>query len=89
MYRRAAELMEAEIGDELVALDVRFGECFGFSEVAKDVWLSLWHPKRFDQLRDELLDRYDVTSEQCTAELRELLDDLATKGLVERTDGPE
>jgi hypothetical protein len=83
-YRRSAELMEAEVGDELVGLDVRAGTCFGFNLVAASVWHSLAKPRTFRELREELLEKFDVSAEQCTAELKELLDDLAAKGLVER-----
>jgi hypothetical protein len=48
--------MEAELGDELVALDPNAGECFGFNSVATSVWRNLEQPKRFEQLRDALLD---------------------------------
>jgi hypothetical protein len=34
VYRRALTLMEADIGDELVALDATAGNCFGFNQVA-------------------------------------------------------
>lgn len=74
--------MEAEIGDELVALAPAEGECFGFNDVATAIWRSLESPKSFEQLRDELLDSYEVSREQCTSELRELLDDMIGKGLV-------
>ena len=33
-YRRATQLLEAGIGDELVALDPDQGSCFGFNGVA-------------------------------------------------------
>jgi len=81
-YRRATDLMEANLGDELVALDPKGGECFGFNSVATSVWRELRQPKSFDQLREVLLVEYDVDPEQCTRELRELLDDLFAKGLV-------
>lgn len=74
--------MEAELGDELVALDPNAGECFGFNSVATSVWRNLEEPKTFEQLHDALIDEYEVDSEQCTRELRELLDDLSAKGLV-------
>jgi hypothetical protein len=83
-YKRAIELMEADVGDELVGLDVKVGTCFGFNPVAASVWRSLSSPKTFDQLRDELLDEFDVNAEQCAGELKELLDDLTAKGLVEK-----
>jgi hypothetical protein len=75
--------MEADLGNELVALDPEGGNCFGFNEVATSVWRSLSSPKTFDQLRDELMREYDVSPEQCAAELRDLLDDLRTRGLIE------
>jgi hypothetical protein len=74
--------MEAELGDELVALDSNAGECFGFNSVATSVWRQLEQPKSFDQLRDSLLEEYEVDPQQCTRELQELLDDLVAKGLV-------
>jgi hypothetical protein len=86
MYRRAAELLEADINDELVALEPTQGFCFGFNSVAKDVWRKLEQPRTFDELRGELLAEYEVTDEQCTLELRMLLDDLIAKGLIATSD---
>lgn len=86
-YRRAAELMEAELGDEIVALDAAVGQCFGFNSVAASVWRQLEQPKSFEQLRDALIDEYDVEREQCERELEELLNDLCGKGLVTRSAG--
>ena len=87
MYERATDLMEAELGDELVALEPERGECFGFNSVATFVWHTLKEPKSFTQLREALLDEYDVEREQCTRELKDLLDDLQAKGLVSSTSG--
>ena len=81
-YKRAVDLMEAELGDELVALDSRAGECFGFNSVATSVWRQLEQPRSFEQLREALLDEYEVEPEQCSRELKELLQDLSARGLV-------
>jgi hypothetical protein len=82
VYKRRTELMEAELGDELVGLDPAAGECFGFNSVATSVWRELQEPKSFAQLREALLDEYEVEPEQCSHELQELLDDLSSKGLI-------
>jgi len=82
VYKRAVDLMEAELGDELVALNVNAGECFGFNSVATSVWRELKEPKSFNQLRDILLEEYEVEPERCTHELKDLLDDLCAKQLV-------
>ena len=85
VYRRAVALMEADIGDEIVALDPDAGNCFGFNEVATSVWRSLEQPKTFDQLRDELIEEYEVGGDQCTRELQGLLDDLLARRLIEES----
>jgi hypothetical protein len=74
--------MEAELGDEIVALDTNRGQCFGFNSVAASVWRHLQEPKTFEQLRDALVNEYEVDAEQCARELRGLLDNLSEKGLV-------
>ncbi len=82
VYGRNIQLLEAELGDELMALDAEGGNCFGFNNVAAGVWRHLESPKSFDEIRDALLAQYDVDRERCSAELRELLGDLVEKGLV-------
>jgi hypothetical protein len=74
--------MEADIGEELVALDPQQGNCFGFNDVAAWVWRRLERPATFDQLRDELVGAYDVSEEQCAAELKELLDTMCGEKLL-------
>jgi hypothetical protein len=87
LYQRAVDLMEAELGDEIVALDVNGGTCFGFNGVASSVWRALAEPTSFEALRDRLLGEYEVSADQCTEELRELLADLTGKGLVRASAG--
>ena len=82
IYQRAVDLMEAELGDEIVALDVNGGTCFGFNTVASSVWRALAEPRSFEALRDGLLQEYEVGREECEAELAALLADLTGKGLV-------
>lgn len=85
IYTRSAELMEADLGDEIVALHLDEGTCFGFNEVAAWVWRRLAEPATFEQLRDELLDKYDVSPDQCGGELQVLMDDLVAKKLLTRS----
>lgn len=93
-YERATDLLEADLGDELMALDVARGSCFGFNPVATGIWRQLASQKSFNDLRDALLEEYEVGADQCTQELQALLNDLIEQGLVRvqtdadlRTDG--
>ena len=82
MYEQARQLLEAEVADELLALDADAGECFAFNNVAATIWGHLAEPASIDFLRDKLLDEYEVSPDQCDAELRVFLDVLTRRGLL-------
>ena len=82
VYRRALTLMEAEMGDEIVALDPEGGTCFGFNPVAAGVWQLLAEPRTFDELHGALLAEYEIDPQQCAEDLQSLLHDMAGKGLI-------
>lgn len=84
-YERAVDLLSADIGDELVALDAEGGHCFGFNSVAASVWRLLEVPRTFDQLKSDLMQEYEVSEQQCDRDLAELLDDFVNKRLIRRT----
>ena len=86
MYERTNRLLEAELGDEIVTLDADAGRCFGFNSVATSVWRRLAQPADFGELRQFLLNEYEVSWEQCTEELQELMGVLIDQGLVRQAD---
>ena len=86
MYERAVPLMEAELGDELVALSVEDGNCFGFNAVAASVWRALATPRSFSELNALLLAEYEVSPTQCASELEALLCDLLDRKLIRALD---
>lgn len=81
-YQRAKSLMEAELGDEIVALDADAGQCFGFNAVAASAWRLLERPLESSALQGALRDEYEVAPGQCATEVDALLQDLIAKGLV-------
>ena len=79
---RATELMEAELGDEMVALDVEQGLCFGLNAPATSVWRLLERPRHVSELKTSLLAEYDVTEAELSEDLETLLQDMVSRGLV-------
>ena len=82
MYARAADLLEAELGEELVALEPKRGECFGFNEVATCVWRMLDQPRSFESLTQGLLAQYEVDPGECERDLTALLAKLREMDLI-------
>ena len=46
-YHRNGEILEAEVGDELVALDVAAGDCFGLNEAGQNRLAPSCGPQEF------------------------------------------
>lgn len=84
---RRGELIEAEVGGELVALHVDNGVCYGFNNTATRIWSLIEQPKRVSEIRDVLLSEYEVEPDACEAQLRDLLGELEKDGLIELKDG--
>ncbi|MCB0386296.1 MAG: PqqD family protein [Bdellovibrionales bacterium] len=72
------------IGDQVVALSL--GEerrVHEFSEVASVIWQHLNSGPGFAELHRKVIEEFDVDSEEARRDLRDLLEDLRAKGLVE------
>ena len=83
LVARRVGLLEAEVDGELVALDVDQGTCYGFNATATRIWSLIEAPKRVSELRDALLEEYEVDRETCERELSALLAELEKDGLIE------
>lgn len=80
---RRAALLEAEVDGEIVALHVDSGTCYGFNGTATRIWALIEEPKRVSELRDALLEEFDIDAATCEAQLMDLLGELETDRLVE------
>ncbi len=82
-YKRSDQALSADVGDDVVALHVANGACFGMEKVASHVWKMLERPIGLDAICQELLGRYEVDSHVCHTEVGQLIDQLVREGLVE------
>lgn len=86
-FRRSAEAMSADVGDDVVALHVPRGFAYGMEGVTAAVWQMLGEPRSEPEIISNLLDNYEVDEAQCRADILELLDEMVAEGLVERIEG--
>ncbi|WP_037501116.1 PqqD family protein [Sphingomonas jaspsi] len=79
---RDDRVLFSEIGDDIVALDVGRGQCFGMEDVSATVWRLLAVPTSLDSLCEELMAAYDVDPDICRRDVAELIERLRAEGLV-------
>jgi hypothetical protein len=71
------------LGDESAILNLNNTVYYGLNPVGSSVWRLLQQPKTVGELRDALLDEYDVEAERCESDLLELLEKMRAEGLIQ------
>lgn len=74
--------VSCELGGEAAILDLQQGVYYGLDPVGATIWNLIAQPRRIDEIKQALLDQYEVSPDQCEHDLIELLSDLAEHGLI-------
>lgn len=77
------EQVAATMDGEVVILGFQSGSYYGLDQVGAFVWDLLQQPQSVAEIRDAILAEYDVAPNECERDLLALLDDMATKQLIE------
>jgi Coenzyme PQQ synthesis protein D (PqqD) len=76
------DFIEAKIADEIVALSVEHGICYGMNRVGSHIWDLLAKPTRISDLCATLLAAYAVDPDVCERQVLDLIEELRAEGLV-------
>lgn len=71
------------LGDESAILNVSTTIYYGLNSIGTRIWRLLQVPTRIAELRDALVDEYDVDAERCESDLLNLLEKMQAEGLIE------
>jgi hypothetical protein len=88
LLQRKPGLLFNEIDGEVVMLSIENSEYYGMDKVGSRIWQLLEKPVHFRELVAALMDEYEVSEEQCTAETLAFLKKITDKKLVNLTPGP-
>lgn len=82
LVRRNADLIEAPVGDELMAIFPETGMIYGFNEPAAMIWAAIEAPATISQIVEQLSKVYDVDPALCVRDTIELLKELERDSIV-------
>ena len=85
----AKDQVSSDLGEEVVILDLKNGVYYGLDAVGARIWNLIQEPKAVNEIRDVLLDEYEVEPEHCERDLLTLLEKLVAENLVEARDGTD
>jgi len=74
------------LAGEAAILNLKNGVYYGLDAVGARIWTLIQDARSVGQVRDALLEEYDVEPERCEADLLALLARLEAEGLIEVKD---
>ena len=74
--------VSTDLGGEAVILGLESGTYFSLNDSGSIVWNMIQKPRPVAELRDAILDEYDVESDVCERDLLALLGQLSDEGLI-------
>lgn len=81
-----ADHASCELGGEAVLLDLTTGVYYGLDPVGTHVWRLLQQSRTVAELRDLVVDEFDVEAERCEGDLAAFLASLDAHGLLRSGD---
>jgi len=80
------EQVWCDLAGEAAILNLKNGVYYGLDAVGARIWTLIQDARSVGQVRDALLEEYDVEPERCEADLLALLARLEAEGLIEVKD---
>lgn len=79
---RSKEPIAEPVDNELVMADIDAGKYYGLNDIATAIWKNLETEITVEDLCKRLHENYEVTSNQCLAEVMDFLEELETHKLI-------
>jgi hypothetical protein len=77
------EAVHCDLEDEVVILGLKDGVYYGLNPVGAFIWNLVQNPITVKEIKEAILNEYDVEEDVCEKDLLELLDNLMDKNLIE------
>lgn len=75
--------VSCDLAGEVAILNLENGVYYGLDAVGARIWTLLQEPVTFAQIREAMLLEFDVDADVLETDLRQLLSDLVTQGLID------
>ena len=81
-----SQQVSCPLGDESAILNMKNSVYYGVNPVGATVWNLLKEAKTVGQIRDAILNEYEVDALRCEKDLFALLEEMRSEGLIEIRD---
>lgn len=82
VFSRTSDIIEADVGGEIVLLHTGNWQYFEFDAVGAAIWSLLESPRSLGSLVDVLVNRFEVDRARCAHETEAFLGEMMEQGLI-------
>ena len=75
--------VSADLDGEAVILHVKSGVYYSLDQVGAHIWVLIQQPRTINEIRDAILEEYEVAPDRCERDIVKLIEQLVDAGLVE------
>jgi coenzyme PQQ synthesis protein D (PqqD) len=79
----SSQQVSCPLGDEAAILNLKNSVYYGMNPVGATVWNLLKQPKTVAEIRDAIIEEYEVEKTRCERDLLILLEEMRSEGLIE------
>ena len=75
--------VSCDLSGEAAILNLKSGVYFGLNTVGASIWELIQEPRTVKEIRDSILEEFNVDPDRCENDILEILQELSTHGLIE------
>jgi Coenzyme PQQ synthesis protein D (PqqD) len=83
IVQRDAQVIAAEVDQDLVMVSITNGFYYGVTNVGREIWEAIEHPRKVSGIIDELSATYEVDRSSCEEQTLCFLEDLLKENLIQ------
>lgn len=83
--KRNEDILASDLDGEKVMMSIQKGEYYGLGKTGTFIWDRIHEPIKIKELIDLIVEKYDVSKDQCFLDIKPFITDLIEKQLIVAT----
>ncbi len=83
LVKASGDQVSSEVDGEAVSVNLKSGVYYSLNAVGSRIWQLVQETSSVREIRETIVEEYEVEAERCGRDVLRLLNELAAKGLIE------
>ncbi len=84
-FKTSENIAWRNVNEEVVILNLKSGEYFTLNDVGQFVWLAVADQKNMEEIRQKVVDAFDVSPKKASEDIEEFISRMLDEGLLHKS----